>query len=59
MDILVQAGANLGGTDLDGGYALFAWGKAMQSGDEASARIWEKTGLTLKAQLQENELKVS
>lgn len=44
MDILVKAGANLGGSDLEGGFAHLVMKRARLVGDERATGIWAKTG---------------
>lgn len=45
MDILVSAGANLGGHEYEFGYAALALEHALDSGDQQAASIWKKTGM--------------
>lgn len=40
----MQAGANLGGADLDGGYVALSVKKARLGMDEQALRVWEKAG---------------
>ena len=40
VDLLVRAGANLGGADLEGGFVELAVKKATQARDERGLRIW-------------------
>jgi lysophospholipase len=44
VDILVTAGANLGGSDLEGGYVDLEVKKALTRGAEHSLEIWRKAG---------------
>ncbi|TFK54703.1 L-asparaginase [Heliocybe sulcata] len=44
VDILVKAGANLGGSDIEGGFVSLAVQKAMRARDERASRIWVKAG---------------
>ena len=45
MSILVKAGANLSGADLEGGYVALAVEKAALAGDDAALRIWKEAGI--------------
>ena len=45
--MLISAGANLGGSDLEGGYVDLEIKKAMSRGDERSLEIWRKAGAKL------------
>jgi lysophospholipase len=45
VDALVQAGANLGGFDFEGGFVALAVKMALRTGDQNSLRIWAKTGM--------------
>ncbi|PAV23499.1 asparaginase-domain-containing [Pyrrhoderma noxium] len=47
VEILRQAGANLGGSDVEGGYAALEVTKAAQRADTASLEIWQKAGLNM------------
>lgn len=47
VDLLVRAGANLGGTDIEGGYAGVAIEKAIRHGDEGAMEVWRKSGISL------------
>lgn len=40
----MKAGANLGGSDLEGGYAALAMKKATRTGDQKALMVWEKAG---------------
>lgn len=54
VDDLVKAGANLGGSDFDGGFATLAIQNAMLAGDQNTLSIWAKTGIRVPArQVQE------
>jgi 60kDa lysophospholipase len=45
VDALIQAGANLGGFDVEGGFAKLAMENALRSGDRTLLSIWYKTGI--------------
>ena len=45
--MLVSAGANLGGSDLEGGYVDLEVKRAMTRGDERSLELWRKAGAAL------------
>jgi 60kDa lysophospholipase len=45
VDALVQAGANLGGIDFEGGFVALAVKLALRAGDQNSLRIWSKAGV--------------
>lgn len=47
MDLLVRAGANLGGSDIEGGFVDVAIKKALRHGDDGAIRVWEKSGISL------------
>lgn len=47
--MLRQAGANLGGSDIDGGFAEFEAKKAFRWGDESSLAIWTRAGFDVSA----------
>lgn len=49
VDMLRQAGANLGGSDIDGGFAEFEAKKAFRRGDESSLAIWTRAGFDVSA----------
>ena len=49
MDTLVKAGANLSGTDVEGGFVSLAIENALRNGDEKAVRIWEKAGAHIPA----------
>lgn len=44
VDLLRQVGANLGGTDVEGGFAALEVKKATQKGDEIALHTWTKAG---------------
>ncbi|CDO77646.1 hypothetical protein BN946_scf184963.g3 [Trametes cinnabarina] len=44
VDLLVRAGANLGGADVEGGFVALAVQKATHARDELALRIWKKAG---------------
>lgn len=48
VETLMKAGANLGGSDIEGGFAALAMKKAARVGDQTSLRIWEKAGEHIK-----------
>jgi lysophospholipase len=54
VEILVRAGARLGGLDQDGGYAGLAVNAAVRSGDQNSLRTWEKSGYNRKGRFEED-----
>ncbi|KAF9653069.1 asparaginase-domain-containing protein [Thelephora ganbajun] len=47
VDSLVSAGANLGGSDVEGGFADVAIRKALRHGDEGTIQVWQKSGISL------------
>jgi len=47
VDDLVKVGANLGGSDLDGGFARLAIKNAMRAGDKTAIRTWAKAGMKI------------
>jgi len=47
VDILVSAGANLGGSDIEGGFVDVVVEKALRHGDERVIRMWQKSGISL------------
>lgn len=49
VDTLVKAGANLSGTDVEGGFVSLAIENALRNGDEKAVRIWEKAGAHIPA----------
>ncbi|KAL1939127.1 hypothetical protein VTO73DRAFT_10168 [Trametes versicolor] len=44
VDLLVKAGANLGGADVEGGFVGLAVKRATRARDEQALRIWKKAG---------------
>jgi lysophospholipase len=47
VEVLVQAGANLGGLDFEGGFVNLAVKLASRMGDSMALRIWSKSGITV------------
>jgi len=47
VDLLVRAGANLGGSDIEGGFADVAIRGALRHGDEGAIEVWKKSGISL------------
>ncbi|KAH7926645.1 asparaginase-domain-containing protein [Leucogyrophana mollusca] len=47
VDILISAGANLGGVEYETGFATLALQNAMRSGHEGAFKIWAKTGMRM------------
>lgn len=47
VDLLVSAGANLGGSDIEGGFADVVIKKALRRGDEWAIQVWQKSGIIL------------
>ena len=47
VDLLVSAGANLGGSDIEGGFADVAIRKALRHGDDGAIQVWQKSGISL------------
>jgi len=45
VENLVKVGANLGGSDLEGGFATLAIQSALHAGDQNAIRIWTKAGM--------------
>ena len=43
----MKAGANLGGSDIEGGFASLIANKAVRAQDERALRIWMKAGVPL------------
>ena len=43
----MKVGANLGGSDLDGGFAILAVQNALHAGDQDAVRIWTKAGMKI------------
>jgi lysophospholipase len=46
VDLLISAGANLGGSDIEGGFANVAIEKAIHHGDERAIQVWKRSGIT-------------
>ena len=44
VDVLVKAGANLGGSDVESGFVPLIVQKAALAQDERAVRIWQKAG---------------
>ena len=44
VDSLVQAGAHLGGADVEGGYVRLAIKHAQSMGDHTALLVWRKVG---------------
>lgn len=44
VELLRQAGANLGGADIEGGYADLELAKAKQTNDNVTLAIWKRAG---------------
>jgi len=47
VDLLVSAGAILGGSDVEGGFAGVVIGNAIRHGDEGAIQIWQRSGINL------------
>ena len=47
VDLLVRAGANLGGSDIEGGFADVVVKKALRHGDEWAIQVWQRSGISL------------
>lgn len=47
VDLLVSAGANLGGSDIEGGFAGVAIEKAIRHGDEGAIQVWQRSGISV------------
>lgn len=47
VDLLVSAGANLGGSDIEGGFVDVVIEKALRHGDERAIQMWQKSGISL------------
>jgi len=47
VDLLVCVGANLGGSDVEGGFTNVAIKKALRHGDERAIQVWKRTGISL------------
>ncbi|TCD66187.1 hypothetical protein EIP91_001681 [Steccherinum ochraceum] len=45
VDLLTTAGANLGGSDIDGGFAPLITKRAALAGDDRAVKLWAKTGV--------------
>lgn len=45
VDLLVSAGANLGGSDIEGGFVGVVVNKAIRNGDEEAMQMWQKSGV--------------
>ena len=46
MDLLVSAGANLGGSDVEGGFAEVVIEKAIRHGDDEAIQVWQRSGIS-------------
>ena len=40
-------GANLGGSDIEGGFADIVIKKALRHGDERAIQVWKRSGISL------------
>lgn len=47
VDSLVGVGANLGGSDVEGGFTDVAIKKASRHGDERAIQVWQRSGISL------------
>lgn len=47
VDLLVSAGANLGGSDIEGGFTDVAIQKALRHKDEGAIEVWQRSGIKL------------
>ena len=47
VDLLVSAGAGLGGSDIEGGFVGVAINQAIRIGDEEAIQAWQKSGISL------------
>ena len=47
VDSLVRVGANLGGSDVEGGFTDVAIKKALKHGDEWAIQVWQRSGISL------------
>lgn len=47
VDFLVSAGANLGGSDIEGGFVDVAIKKALRHKDQGAIEVWKKSGISL------------
>lgn len=54
VDILVETGANLGGSDVEGGFVSLIFQKALHAHDERAIRIWRKAGAGMPIGGEEN-----
>lgn len=55
VDSLVSAGANLGGSDIEGGFAEAVIQKAIRQGDERAIQVWQKSGISLEGKCVKSE----
>ncbi|KAI6045537.1 asparaginase-domain-containing protein [Pisolithus marmoratus] len=55
VDLLVSAGANLGGFECGAGYASLALKSALDSGDHKSVSIWRNAGMNVERPETENK----
>ncbi len=53
VELLVKAGANLGGADVEGGFVALAVRKATLARDERALRVWGKAGADLSTGMSE------
>jgi len=51
VDSLVSVGANLGGSDVEGGFADVAIEKALRHGDGGAIHVWQKSGTSLERKI--------
>ncbi|KDQ60897.1 hypothetical protein JAAARDRAFT_124749 [Jaapia argillacea MUCL 33604] len=49
VNLLMTAGANLGGSDVDGGFVSLAIKKAWRAGDDRSLKTWGLTGVKVRS----------
>lgn len=47
VDLLVSVGANLGGSDIEGGFADVVVENAIRHGDEGAIQVWQRSGISL------------
>jgi len=47
VDLLVSVGANLGGSDIEGGFADITIKNALRHGDERAIQVWKRSGIGL------------
>lgn len=47
VDLFVSVGANLGGSDIEGGFTDVAIKKASKHGDERAIQVWKRSGIGL------------